>query len=801
VTSKKKQFFANHAMCLGRNVLLVAAWLGASCNAASAQNAPSGIAAASTDQDALVEIVVTANKREQNLNDVGLSVAAIDGQTLRNRNIETLADLANNIPGLSFTNSSTNTPVFTLRGVGFYDTSLADYPDVSVYIDEVPLPFPALTSHAAFDLDRVEVLKGPQGTLFGENSTGGAINYIVAKPTTTYQTGFDVGYGRFNTFTGEGFVSGPLTDVLLARFSTRIENGSGWQYSNTRKDESNGHTANYMARLLLDFAPSDRVKFSLNINGWLDKSATQAKQYIALGPQFAVEDPLVAAEHFSPQNPRASDWTPGFTNGDNSLWQVALRADIEVLSDITLTSLTNYVDYRQNSADDGDGLPESASDLRPNDGDIQTFTQELRLANHDRSGLRWVVGANFEHSIVDQFVFDYYPNSSANATLGEIGYPVTGNDYSSDQGMLNYAGFANAEYDISQFTLKAGARYTKADRSTVNCESDPSGRQNNIGGFFKNVQLGGAYGPIVPGECFAINNTAATINGVAPGAPGEYASELDESNLSWRVGLDWKPTSDLLTYANVAKGFKAGGFVAASASTFSQYQPVKQESVLSYEVGIKDSLFDKKLQLNGAVFYYDYDNKQIRAKLIDPVFGELDQLQNIPKSSVKGAEFEATTRPLRDLTLGANFTYLDAKVKEFTGINGAGVESNFAGAQVPFTPKYQFGINADYSFPVVRDWRGFVGASENFRSDTVTVIGGNVNPANTVSETNCVYCISSYGLLDLRTGVQRDSLRIELWGKNVLNKYYWNNVVENFDAIARQAGMPATFGITVSDRF
>jgi hypothetical protein len=171
----------------------------------------------------LEEIVVTAQKRAQNINAVGLTITAISGDTFKNQQINSPADLANAIPGLSYTNSSQGTPVYTLRGIGFYEASLAAYPAVAVYLDEVPLPFPALEKHSAFDLQRVEVLKGPQGTLFGQNSTGGAINYISAKPTNDLVAGVDLGYGNYDTTIDEGFISGPLNDVLSARLALRAE--------------------------------------------------------------------------------------------------------------------------------------------------------------------------------------------------------------------------------------------------------------------------------------------------------------------------------------------------------------------------------------------------------------------------------------------------------------------------------------------------------------------------------------------------------------------------------------------------
>ena len=179
------------------------------------------------------DIVVTANKREQSLNKVGLTVTAFSAQQLTERRVNSLQDLAAAIPGLAFAPSANNTPILTLRGVGFNESSLGVYPAVSVYVDQAPLPFPVLASHATFDLERVEVLKGPQGTLFGQNSTGGAINYIAAKPTKEFKAGGDVSYGRFNQIEANAFVSGPLSDTLGARLAVRgqghrVRGNSGW---------------------------------------------------------------------------------------------------------------------------------------------------------------------------------------------------------------------------------------------------------------------------------------------------------------------------------------------------------------------------------------------------------------------------------------------------------------------------------------------------------------------------------------------------------------------------------------------
>jgi outer membrane receptor protein involved in Fe transport len=750
------------------------------------------------------DIVVTANKREQRLNDVGTTVAVLSGDSLKDRQINSLEDLANATPGLSFTNSANGTPVYTLRGVGFYETSLGAYPTVSTYVDEAPLPFPVLSSHSAFDLERVEILKGPQGTLFGQNATGGAINYIAAKPTDSLSAGGTLSYGRFNEVIGEGFISGPLSPTLSARLAGRFERADGWQISNSRPNDRNGSVENYMGRLLVDFEPTETLRFKVNINGWKDKSDTQAPQYIGLFPQVpSFLTPQLAASPFSPERPQAADWTPGVTQRNNSMWQAALRSEFDLSDAITLTSITSYTKFKMSQGDEGDGLPISTLDLVNNDGRIESFNQEVRLSNDSGSDLRWVIGGNYERSNVYQEVDLSFPDVSVRGLYNFLfGYPFFSLTYSNDQKFRTYAGFANVEYDIGPLTVKVGGRYTKSKITSAECGFDDSGSPINTGPLFYDILFGGALGPY-NGQCYQINNTATTYNGVPTGGSGQFIDTLEEDNFSWRVGLDYKPSDDVLLYANVARGYKAGSYPTLSASLFSQYLPVTQESVLSYEAGFKATLLDRALQLNGAAFYYDYTDKQLRSKIIDPNFGILDALQNIPKSDVKGFEIEMSIRPTRGLVINTTFTYLDASIKEFTGLNSGGISANFAGANVPYTPKYQIGTNIDYDFPVSPSLNGFVGAGLNFRSKTVATIGGETNPAGVTSPITTVFQIDDYTLVDLRAGIgaSDDSWRVSIWGKNVFNEYYFNNVVTAFDTIQRYAGKPATYGVSVSFKY
>ncbi len=189
-------------------------------------------AAPGATEQIIEEVIVTAQKREESINDVGMSIQSATGEKLNDLGITDTADLYKIVTGFSSNVTYYGTSIYTIRGVGFQDTALASGPTVSVYLDQMPLPFSALTQGLIVDLERVEVLKGPQGTLFGQNSTGGAVNYIAKKPTSEFESGIDASYGRFNEIDIAGFVSGPISERLSYRVAARSITSDGWQEAN-----------------------------------------------------------------------------------------------------------------------------------------------------------------------------------------------------------------------------------------------------------------------------------------------------------------------------------------------------------------------------------------------------------------------------------------------------------------------------------------------------------------------------------------------------------------------------------------
>jgi outer membrane receptor protein involved in Fe transport len=767
---------------------------------ALAQDAAEGTA---EPEGGVADIIVTAQKRAQSINDVGLSITALSSDALDKQGILSMQDMARVVPGLNFADSGFGTPIFTLRGVGFPDNSLSNYPTTSVYVDEVPLPFAVMTAHANLDLERLEVLKGPQGTLFGQNSTGGAINYIAAKPTKDLAAGMDATIGRFGQGEANGYVSGPITDTLGVRIAGQYGYGGPWQKNFTR-DDSIGKRDYLNGRILAVWNPTSSLKIQLNVNGWRDRSDPLAPQFIGISPQLeapggvSLVNPRFASYPFSPVTTRAADWSTGRTkpNGDRSQYQGALRADLDVTDNIVLTSITSYTKFKTNQTVDLDGTDIEAYGYNI-EGNIKSFNQELRLSGGSGYAFNWVVGANYEKSRTYEDQKQYYSQSTTAAGFGNL----TGEEDALSH-KRNYAFFASGDYEVLPgVTFKAGARYTNSRQTFNECNFD-------AGDGTINSTVAGIYALFHPGKPFpAAIGDCATLDPVTF-EPSRFLDTLKEDNISWRAGVDYKVNRNLLLYALVSKGYKAGGWPTTGALLLTSYVSVKQESLLDYEAGFKAQLADRKVSINGAAFWYDYGNKQLLGRYLDVLFGPLPQLTNIPKARIKGVELELNATPIEGLQLSAAVTYLDAKVTDFVGVNAGGALSDFAGTPIPFTSKWQYILSADYSVPTGGSFRPFVGATVSGRTSMTAIVGSATGARMLAGFRSSVpladlYDLPSYTTLDLRAGVEAEdgNWRLFFWGRNVTNEYSATNAIIANDAIVRYPGQPATYGVTFSHKF
>ncbi|WP_327752072.1 TonB-dependent receptor (plasmid) [Sphingobium sp. SJ10-10] len=748
------------------------------------------------------EIIVTAQKREQVMSRVPVTMNVATNKEITALGITKTDDLAKIAPGFTAARvSQSGSVVYTLRGVGLNESTLGALPSVSVYVDEAPLPFGFMAQSTALDLERIEVLKGPQGLLFGQNSAAGAINFIAKKPTRQVEAGIRASAGRFNTFDSEAYISGPLSSTLSGRIAVNGVHGGDWQQSYTRDDEI-GKSRRAAGRMQLLWEPSPRLRALANVNGWLDKSDPQIPQYAGpnlLAPPFALPG---VANYPLPAKPtnRDADWSilpaPAGTSplggtkwgNDNYFWGAGLRIDWDVFSDVTLTSLTNVGRARLDSITDIDGAVFDTQHYRLT-GNLRTTDQEVRLTSKiGRFDL--TAGGSFEYARAREQNYGWIPDQSSVVAFNFLPTPTRNVAYSANQTHKTWGIFGSIDtYLTDELSLIGGVRYSDVRHKLLGaCIAD-----GGDGGF-------AAVGSFLSGTARSVAGLPPMPNLFAPGGcvtlgpdflPYRAKDSFSEDNVSWKFGINWRESSQVFMYASVSRGYKSGSYINTAGLSYKTYlTPVRQEENTAYEAGVKLSMINRSVLVNASVFYYDLTDKQILGTLVDPFFGTLPVLANIPKSRVVGFDADITLLPVHGLTIRGGINHSDSKVRSHMILpRYDSVPEDIYGFPFPFAPKWSLTGQADWEWGLGDSHQMFVGASGLYNSDT-----------NAIAAKGPGTRIKAYGTLDLRAGIRASNGRWEAmaWGRNVTNTYYWNNVGFNGDVLGRTTGLPATYGVTVT---
>lgn len=764
----------------------------------------------------LDEIVVTAERREAAVNDVPIAISAFKGEDMKALGITDTRDLALIVPGFTAADNGNNTVIYTLRGVGYNDTTYTATSTVGIYLDEINMPYSVMSKGANLDLERVEVLKGPQGTLYGRNTTGGAVNYIAAKPTDTFDYGGSASYGRFQTVETEAFVSGPLTDTLRARVAGKVIRAfEGWQYSNTRPDDTLGEKKKYSGRLTVEWEPDTAVLVRLMVDGWRDRSDTQAPQAIGIQPQNPfVQNDIVLAPGVrnypiidqDTDDMRLADWPQGAgpvggalgnpegVGGEpwehnDTYWRAALTSKADLADWISMTAIAAYGQVES----DGTTIPASGLDVQNVEqiitAEIKTMSGELRFDGTINDTMSWLAGANvaYDDGFEDHHVF--VPTTSAVFPL-----PILGTSVITTEGInhgetkaLSIGMFGKFDWQfLDDWQISLGARYSKERREYAGCFIEPTSSQGvGIGTLFAVVSLlqyGNPLNVPMKGQCLNVDDN---------GNSGLFEDVLKEQNVSGRAALTWTPNEDMLYYASFSRGFKSGGYPVLNASQQQQLRPSQQERLHAYEVGAKITVIPGELQINTALYYYNYVDKQLSSYFVDPIFGVLPILVNVPKSTVKGAELDFQWTPLEGLFMAFSGAYVNTRVDEYTGVTAKGQRLDFSGSPFNFAPSLQFTVLADYSFAVSSGLVGGIGADFRYTNET-----------NATFEEDPLYAMRANSMVGarLRLGDIDGRWTVSVWGRNLLNEFSAIGVFRAGDAVARTTGQPRTYGITLSVR-
>ena len=715
----------------------------------------------SVSADLLEEVIVTAKKREENLQDVSVSLTAFTADTMRDIGLKNSNDLSMLLPNVEIASVAGNQMAKThIRGSGSVDFAPNSQTTVGVYVDEVYLVNIFQHTVQLFDLERIEVLRGPQGTLYGRNATAGAINYITAKPTQELSGYAKASYGRYDAVQLEGAVSGGITDNLAGRVAIVYNNDNGWMDARTNLpgtvagDELN-NTDSYAWRALLTWMPQDNVEILFNVHGSQDHSNgftyqnTGAVDPVTFGGCDAtVRDDCV--DFFSYQDPDGIEERGDPTEVDSDFHGKAdyetigtnLRIDWE-LENFTVTSITAYDKFQRKQEEDADASPATVSHnffRHATDG----WAQELRLTSTTDGPWDWLLGFYYAEDELDSHnLYNFF------------GF-LTFQDF--DQEQSSIAGYANFGYVVNnQFKVYVGLRYTK-DEVELNHRSDLFDPPPPVG-------FGFGLGPF-----------------------SRSAGKESYEDVSWKVGIDYTPNDNWLWYAHIGTGYKSGGINVGFGDP-GEFKIYKDEKILAYEVGFKSTLWDGKARLNVTGFIYDYEDLQVFDQSTGAFGNLVAVIGNANQADYYGAEVELLLNPTKGLDLMFGVSHLNTEFKDFLRpLTGADLKGN----ENVFSPEWKLSGIARYEWAVPGVFEGRMAASFHWSwTDQVWQTVENLSDSRAKK-----HWLSGGRLSWFSTD---EAIEVALWAQNLNNAKYR---IQTFDFrsvgfITSVPNRPRSYGIEV----
>lgn len=725
-----------------------------------------GLAAESGDEDKLGEIVVTAQRREQNLQDVGTSVTAFDAHALEQLGFKDVTDIAGQVPGLQYNQYGATVTIYNLRGVSQNDFSDHQEAPIAVYADDAYIGSTGALAGSLFDLQRVEVLRGPQGTLFGRNATGGLIQYVSKLPTDTPEAYLQLTGGNFGTFESEGAVSGPLTDKVSGRLSFDVSRHDGY-ISN-----SIGHAIDdqdqYALRLQFRIKPTDNGEILIKLHALNNNHETSGNYSWAASYPDATGRGVFA--------PAGTPDLGGYVNTNSSpfnqaedrrglfnrtVWGANVRVNWN-FDAFSLASVTDYLKMQKRYGEDSDISPNPIFNY-DTEAHYQQFSQEFRLDGKYES-LRWIAGA---------YYLNYKTTNFEQTTLPDYIPPVP---FPYGDGLANLnlrtsspSVFGQLEYSFTDHWVGiVGARYT-------------IDRKQYLYNYSCNVC--GPPNPTAPPGGFPYNLTYSTATGY-PDAKKTYRMPMGKAE------LDYKIDQDNLLYASVNRGAKGGGWSAPSSGyvnlnpSYGFVPTLKmnydEERLTSYEAGFKSTFWDGAARLNGDVFYYDYKNYQ--GFFLDVATQIVENID----AKVKGSELELAVVPFHGMHVQLGVSYLDTQALNVPTPAGVLVT-----AQLPQAPPWSVNAVARY------EWAAFGGKLS-------AEVDAKWNKALYLELINApVDRQSSYTLTNARVGFTDSSGRwdVSAYCKNCFNTLYriYNLDLSGFLGINQSVyGTPRLYGASVA---
>jgi len=720
------------------------------------------------------EIVVTARRTEESIQRVPSSISAFTERSLDRIQATDTTGLQGAVPNLNIVQgrgSSNATNIF-IRGIGQPDALQTFDPAVGVYVDDVYLSRIRGNQLDLLDLERLEVLRGPQGTLYGKNTIGGAIKFVTRKPGDALRATGSVTLGSYNQFDLKGAVSGPLSEYIGAGIAVMRATRDGFV-----EDEGDGREYNnrntFAGRAVVAITPSDRLRFDLTADYSQDDAKLNVGRPVNNLVQFSggvlvVDEPVGSGSY---------DWeariTPGFPNSTNlKHYGFSGTAAFDLTDEITIKSITAYRNLKTDDYIDIDASQYEVGDVFVGVDQKQTSQEFQLLYSGDR--LNAVAGLYYLSERIESHQ-EAYADDLLGTFFGGGTFLRTVDD---ELDTRSYAAFANASYEIvPTVRLSAGLRYTREHKD-----------------YFRTT------------DTFSSNPIFTSV------VPLEFIADKAWKDTSPMASIDWQATPNLMVYGRVAKGFKSGGFNgrANSASERTAYDP---EKALSWEAGFKSRLFGQ-LTLNGAAFTSTYEDFQARVSGTEDVLGiptPTLSVLNAGKLKINGAELEAAWTPIDNLLLDTQVGYLDADYKDFDDVRFTTCCGGSRAFQTPaFAPKWTVRLGAQYSFDLGSAGTITLGAQTRHKSRTAlavdnTFVIGSGPGAGTTTEIDALFQ-KGYWVHDARIVYETANKHWEvgLYGNNLSDRAYKTDAQE-FSSVGGVRtvyyGAPRTISLKLTARY
>ncbi|WP_454256256.1 TonB-dependent receptor [Pseudomonas sp. Marseille-Q8238] len=705
-------------------------------------------------------VTVTAQKRSESVQEVPLTVNVVDGKTLEDSGAGlTAGEITRFIPNASAaTLDNHGFPRWFLRGIGTGQPTLDNVSPIGYYVDEVYLGPIFLSGGPLYDIERVEVLPGPQGTLWGKNSPGGAIHVVSRKPTFDNSGYVKAGAGNFNKRLLQGALNGVLVeDKLATRLSFTSENRD--QYAKNQTKDKRGELEDQGVRWQLFGTLSDSLDAHLSVHH-REYTQDENTSYITFGPPGSQD----ARGNPYPQFPKRNYSFNAPTESKHIQSGGVLTFNWD-LDGYTLTSISGYEKGRSTSESDGDNSPQEVSRSYGRQ-EVDLFSQELRLASPRSDRLNWITGVHYYYQDMENFsaggslnVPDLYPGTVPN---------YNNNEWTGENESLGV--FASATYNFTDdFNLTAGVRWTD-ERKEIQIRRQ---RANNANYTDTNHWW----------KRGSVSNPLTTYV--------SYDDDRRWREVTWDVTPEYRINDNLRTYLRVAKGFRGGGYISAptSQAATGNFDP---EFITSYELGLKSEWFDGRLIANASVFYYDYDDIQINIYRWDPALNTgTSRMQNAASASVQGAEFEIQALPIENLRVRLSGGFLDTEYKDYRADGAGGAPgADYSGTSFARSPRLSGVLGFDYSVPLPYG-KVVLGGDINSRSRFHFSAPESKNPAQQHP---------GYTLTNLRATYvfPGDNVEVSAYVDNVTDKDYWQATSPvGPDIVGYALGAPRTFGTSV----